>query len=181
MALQAAPAIRRRRRYLSRAARPFLPELIRGYAVYVWLDADTWVQQPLGLRWLIDATKGEDLAAVPTIHPAYKFTDRDRSWLYKRYRMAFGDSLARELSSDLMLTRASSPRARAPGSGIATRRASRPRSTVGTDPSSPIKQSSTRQSATTCLPCSRSRPKRTGSATLGRRSGMQRRAFSSSL
>jgi hypothetical protein len=87
------------RRYLSRAARPFLPELIRGYAVYVWLDADTWVQRPLGLRWLIDAPKGVDLAAVPTIHPAYKFTDRDRSWLYKRYRMGFGDALARELSS----------------------------------------------------------------------------------
>lgn len=88
------------RRYLSRAARPFLPELIRGYATYVWLDADTWVQQPLGLQWLIDAAKAADIAAVPAIHATYKFTERDRAWLHERYSMAFGEGLARELASE---------------------------------------------------------------------------------
>jgi lipopolysaccharide biosynthesis glycosyltransferase len=87
------------RRYLSRAARPFLPDLIRGYATYIWLDADTWVQRPLGLGWLIDAAQTADIAAVPTVHRTYTFTERDILWLHERYRMAFGDGLARELTA----------------------------------------------------------------------------------
>jgi lipopolysaccharide biosynthesis glycosyltransferase len=84
-------------KYLSRAARPFLPELIPGYATYIWLDADTWVQQRLGLEWLIDAARGVDLAAVPTMHRCYAFAQHDIAWLHQRYAMAFGPALANEL------------------------------------------------------------------------------------
>jgi lipopolysaccharide biosynthesis glycosyltransferase len=84
-------------KYLSRAARPFLPDLMPGHAIYVWLDADTWIQQRQGLEWLIDAARGVDIAAVPTLHRAYVFRAQDLSWLHERYAMAFGASLANEL------------------------------------------------------------------------------------
>lgn len=103
------------RRHLSRAARPFLPDLLPGYATYVWLDADTWVQQAQGVRWLIDAARMADIAAVPTVHRMYSFADRDIAWLYERYRMALGEGLARELmhlpyiNAGVMALRAGSP------------------------------------------------------------------------
>jgi lipopolysaccharide biosynthesis glycosyltransferase len=103
------------RRHLSRAARPFLPDLLPGYAIYVWLDADTWVQQAQGIRWLIDAARTADIAAVPTVHRMYSFADRDIAWLFERYRMALGEGLARELvhlpyvNAGVMALRAGSP------------------------------------------------------------------------
>jgi len=84
-------------KYLSRAARPFLPDLVPGHSVYVWLDADTWVQQRQGLEWLIDGARGVDIAAVPTEHPAYTLSGKNMSWLHERYRMALGAKLALEL------------------------------------------------------------------------------------
>ncbi|MBI1210443.1 MAG: hypothetical protein GC190_03190 [Alphaproteobacteria bacterium] len=101
-------------KYLARAARPFLPELVPGYATYIWLDADIWVQHRLGLEWLLDASRGVDLAAVPTMHRSYSFSQRDMGWLHKRYAMAFGDALANELirqpyfNSGVMAARAGS-------------------------------------------------------------------------
>lgn len=103
------------RHYLSRAVRPFLPDIVPGYAIYIWLDADVWVQQPLGLRWLMDAALTADIAAVPTVHRSYAFSARDTDWLTERYRMALGDGLARELSalpyinSGVMALKAGSP------------------------------------------------------------------------
>jgi lipopolysaccharide biosynthesis glycosyltransferase len=85
------------RKYLSRAARPFLPDLVPGHAIYLWLDADAWVQQRQGLEWLIDAARGVDIAAVPTVHRAYAFRTQDLAWLHERYAMAFGAGLAGEL------------------------------------------------------------------------------------
>ncbi len=84
-------------KYLSRAARPFLADLVPGYSVYIWLDADTWVQQRQGLKWLIDAARGVDIAAVPTEHSAYTFHTQDIRWLHERYRMALGGHQAAEL------------------------------------------------------------------------------------
>lgn len=103
------------RHYLARAARPFLPDLVPGYAMYLWLDADVWVQHALGLEWLIDAARRADIAAVPTIHRAYTFTPRDITWVLERYRMAFGENMAHELAraayvnSGVIAARAGSP------------------------------------------------------------------------
>lgn len=102
------------RKFLARAARPFLPDLLPAYATYIWLDADVWVQQRLGLEWLIDAAKGVDLAAVPTVHRAYSFRQQDIAWVHGRYVMAFGSAIANELvvqayyNSGVMAVRAGS-------------------------------------------------------------------------
>jgi lipopolysaccharide biosynthesis glycosyltransferase len=85
------------RRHLSRAARPVLPDLVPGYDVYVWLDADVWVQHPLGLSWLIEAAATADIAAVPVVHRAYRFRPADLGWLLERYRMAFSNDIALDL------------------------------------------------------------------------------------
>ena len=85
------------RRFIARAARPFLPDMFPGYATYIWLDADVWVQQELGLRWLIDAAAGAGIAAVPTVHRAYAPSERDAGWVFERYKMGFGEGIAREM------------------------------------------------------------------------------------
>lgn len=100
--------------HLSRAVRPFLPDLVPGFDVYVWMDADTWVQHPLALKWLIEAAAISDVAGVPTVHRAYAFSEKDRAWIYERYRRAFGETIARELmvkpyfNSGVMAVRAGS-------------------------------------------------------------------------
>jgi lipopolysaccharide biosynthesis glycosyltransferase len=102
-------------KYLSRAARPFLADLVPGHSIYIWLDADTWVQQRQGLEWLIDAAADVDIVAVPTVHSAYALGAKDMSWLHERYRMAFGANQAVELlaqpyfNSGVMAIRAGSP------------------------------------------------------------------------
>jgi hypothetical protein len=83
--------------YLSRAVRPFLPDLFPGFETYVWMDADTWLQQVEGLKWLIGASAYADLVGIPTVHRTYKFQPHDLSWLMKRYEMAFGPETARQL------------------------------------------------------------------------------------
>lgn len=100
--------------HLARAIRPFLPDLVPGFEVYVWIDADAWVQQPLALKWLIEAASISDLAGVPTVHRAYAFSERDLGWVKERYRRALGDGVAHELmekpyfNSGVMAVRAGS-------------------------------------------------------------------------
>jgi lipopolysaccharide biosynthesis glycosyltransferase len=109
------PVFDARPMYLSRAARPFLPDLFPGFDVYVWIDADAWVQQPLALKWLIEAAAISDFAGVPTVHRAYTFKDQDMGWIFERYRRAFGEGVSRELmarpyfNSGVMAMRAGSP------------------------------------------------------------------------
>ena len=93
------PVFSHDRVHLSRAARPFLPDLVPGFDVYVWLDADVWVQDPLGLRWLIEAAAISDIAAVPTLHRAYRLKQQDVAWIEARYRMAFDAEAVGELMS----------------------------------------------------------------------------------
>lgn len=91
------------RKYLSRAARPFLRDSFPGHAVYVWIDADAWVQHPVGLHWLIQACRWTDIAAVPTIHRSYAFSPIDVAWIRKRYTMGFGEEVAAKLMAQAYL------------------------------------------------------------------------------
>ena len=91
------PEFAANRRYLSRAARPVLPDLVPGYETYIWLDADVWVQHALGLRWLIEAAATADIAAAPVVHRAYRFQPTDVDWLLKRYLMAYSDEFALDM------------------------------------------------------------------------------------
>jgi hypothetical protein len=52
-------------------ARPHLRDYFPGYQTYIWLDADTWVATPTALATLAAAAASRDIAAVPTVDPAY--------------------------------------------------------------------------------------------------------------
>ena len=89
-------------------ARPFLPKHFPGFDLYLWMDADTWVQDP---RWLDDfllsALLGR-LAVVPEISPAYlrqyqtladnsKRVD-EQTWRRRAYALCYDESTAEALA-----------------------------------------------------------------------------------
>lgn len=89
-------------------ARPFLPAHFPGHDLYLWMDADTWVQDP---RWLDDfllsALLGR-LAVVPEMSPAYlrqyrTFADDGRrvdeqTWRRRAYALCYDETTADALA-----------------------------------------------------------------------------------
>lgn len=88
-------------------ARPFLPKLFPGYDLYIWMDADTWVQDWFAVEWLIAGAEKGALAICPQADRAYGKTMRlgwvgpipwrPRSFYYSNGRKAFGGRIARSL------------------------------------------------------------------------------------
>lgn len=88
-------------------SRPFIPQLFPGFDVYVWLDADTWVQDWAAIDLLIKGAVKSDLAVVPQVDRAYGKTMRlswlgpipfrPRSFYYSNARKAFDGKIARRL------------------------------------------------------------------------------------
>lgn len=70
-------------------ARPFLPEYFPGYDIYLWIDADAWVQERFALDWLIGAAATRALAAVPEVDPSYRQTSAVANWRLRRARAYF--------------------------------------------------------------------------------------------
>ena len=54
--------------------RPFLPNYFPGYGVYVWIDANAWVQERYALDWYLEEAAKGALAAVPHVDRAYRHT-----------------------------------------------------------------------------------------------------------
>jgi lipopolysaccharide biosynthesis glycosyltransferase len=52
-------------------ARPFLPRYFAGYDVYVWIDADCWVQDWHAVRMLCASAEAEGFAIVPELDRSY--------------------------------------------------------------------------------------------------------------
>ncbi len=82
-------------------ARPHLKRYFPGYDVYVWLDADVWVQEWDALALFIDAARLGDIAIVPEMHRSYRnFRDgRDdfEAANGAAYAAAYGEEKARWL------------------------------------------------------------------------------------
>lgn len=88
-------------------SRPFIPKLFEGYETYIWLDADTWVQDIFALEWLVRAAKRKGFAATPQIDRNWGKSMRikwlgplpykPRSFYYSNAKAAFGHKTAREL------------------------------------------------------------------------------------
>ena len=49
-----------------------IPRYIPGFDVYVWLDADCWVQDGFALQQIVDATAKHPVAAVSYGYPGYR-------------------------------------------------------------------------------------------------------------
>lgn len=70
--------------------RPFLREHFPGYDVYLWIDADAWVQERFALDWLFEAAAGGALAAVPQVDRAYRHDAGLLGWRMGRMEHYFG-------------------------------------------------------------------------------------------
>ena len=83
-------------------ARPFLPRHFPGYEIYLWIDADAWLQDWRVVELLASAARDGRLAIVPEIDRAYKrHYKRPKLFgltlAWKNYREAFGWRVADRL------------------------------------------------------------------------------------
>lgn len=76
------PAPLKTPRNLSYAVRSYLPRLVSGYAIYVWFDADAWVQDPGFLSPYLEPARRGKLAIVNEREPVYTFNYRNARWHY---------------------------------------------------------------------------------------------------
>lgn len=58
--------------FRSQIVRAFLPRHCPGFQTYIWLDADTWVQDGAVLHWLVQGAADGRMALVEEMHSAYK-------------------------------------------------------------------------------------------------------------
>ena len=89
-------------------ARPFLPGHFPGYDVYLWIDADAWLQDWRAVDIYFEAARRGKLAIVPEIDRAYKrHYKRPKlfGWTlpWKNYREAFGWRVADRLGRNPMV------------------------------------------------------------------------------
>ena len=80
-----APALR------ALTVRPFLPRYFPGYDIYLWIDADAWVQERFAVDQIVAAAGGEErFAAVPQHHHAYLHSPQIERWRQGRLEAYFG-------------------------------------------------------------------------------------------
>ncbi len=84
-------------------ARPFVPQYFPGYDIYIWIDADAWVQYPFAIGRLVGAAREGLLAAVPHEHPAYRTSEENLRWRSDRMLAYFGQTHADKLRGDVYL------------------------------------------------------------------------------
>jgi hypothetical protein len=89
-------------------ARPFLPRYFPGYRMYLWLDADAWLQDRHAVELYCAAAGRNKLAITPEIDRAYKrhykrpkLFGMNLAW--KSYREAFGWRVADRLGRNPMI------------------------------------------------------------------------------
>jgi len=82
-------------------ARPHLPTHLPGHEVYLWLDADTWVQRGDRLIELIEAARLTDVAVAPEVHAAYDAPYDPGHWLHEFQAGVYKRTLGAEEGADL--------------------------------------------------------------------------------
>ena len=82
-------------------SRPFIPRHIPGYDIYVWIDADAWVQRWDTIDIYLNAASQVGAAFTPEIDRSYKcFYDSGQQLEWKRscYSAAFGENVAERMA-----------------------------------------------------------------------------------
>lgn len=87
--------------------RPFINQMFPNYDTYIWMDADTWLQDVRAIDLLLEGAKRNQLAIIPQTDRAYgksmrlkwlgPFPWKARSFYYSNARKAFGGKIARQL------------------------------------------------------------------------------------
>ena len=94
--------------FKAQVARPFLRRHFPGYEMYLWIDADAWVQNGRVIDLYISAAGRDKLAITPEIDRAYKRhykRPKPFGWTlaWKNYREAFGWRAADRLGRNPMV------------------------------------------------------------------------------
>ena len=84
-------------------ARPFLRENFPGYGTYVWLDADTWLQDCSALDALITGACATGGAMVRQDERAYRFWLWQVCWIHKHSVLVYGALRGMWLASQPMI------------------------------------------------------------------------------
>jgi len=78
--------------------RPFLPKHFPGYDIYMWIDADCWVQERYALDGYLNAAANGQLGIAAEVHHAYRHSRSLFIWRAKRLHRYFGMESAQRLS-----------------------------------------------------------------------------------
>lgn len=89
-------------------SRPYLRDHFPGYARYLWIDADAWVQDASVIPLFLEASAGGRLAVVPEIDRGYtQFYKRPKPYhrrlSHRMYQWAFGWRVADRLGRNPIL------------------------------------------------------------------------------
>jgi hypothetical protein len=87
--------IRKNTILLSQAARPFIREYFPGYDIYLWIDADVWLQQWYCLEYYLHAANIADAGVTPHIDRSYLLPPQKVfRWRYGRLKQNYGEQAA---------------------------------------------------------------------------------------
>ena len=75
----------------AKTARMYLPKYFPGYDVYLWMDADAWVQERFVLEWYFAAAESGSLVAAPQVDRAYRHRKTAFDWRTKLMQRYFGE------------------------------------------------------------------------------------------
>ena len=64
----------------AKLARPFLRKYFPGYQTYIWMDADTWIQDKFALEWFVQASKASGMALASQNDHNYRTEPRTIKW-----------------------------------------------------------------------------------------------------
>jgi lipopolysaccharide biosynthesis glycosyltransferase len=83
--------------FRAQTARPFLPRYFPGYDTYLWMDADTWIQDWGAVETYVAAAGGGRMAISPEVDRCYSCTFDTGHALgqFESYRSVYGEQTAR--------------------------------------------------------------------------------------
>jgi predicted O-methyltransferase YrrM len=83
--------------------RPCLRKYFPNFDIYLWIDADAWVQDWRAINLLVEGASRRGLAIVPEVHRAslqqYGQLPQFWQWVYQQYEANFGEEIANKLYS----------------------------------------------------------------------------------
>ena len=83
-------------------ARPHLPRYFPGYDLYLFLDADCWVQDWEAARLYLSAAQAKGLAVTPELDRSYSILYSEETvaeWRLKIFRLCFAEAIARKFAA----------------------------------------------------------------------------------
>ncbi|MEG4043375.1 glycosyltransferase [Microcoleus sp. Pol17_C1] len=83
--------------------RPCLRKYFPNFDIYLWIDADAWVQDWRAINLLVEGASRRGLAIVPEVHRAslqqYGQLPQFWHWVYQQYEANFGEEIAKKFYS----------------------------------------------------------------------------------